>query len=133
MIDRLSRGCIDDSESLVLSENLDKAPLFVGVVLHRNHEVMEIRAVEPGDDGLGIPESQLAADISPHLGRSRGGQRDRGRRPKLLVDLLHTEVAGAEIMTPLADAMRFVDREERYPHFAKALRRFPIIEPLGSD
>ena len=83
------------------------------------------------DDRFRIPERQLAADVSAHLWRGSGSQRDRCRRAKLFVDLLDAEIAGAEIVTPLADAMRFVDREERYSGSANPLRRLPVVEPLG--
>ncbi len=133
VIDCFSGRCVDDSEPLVPLQDLDEALLLLGVVLHRYHVVVEIRAVESGDDRFRISERQLTGDIAPHLRGRRGSQRYRRRRAKLFVDLLDAQVAGAEIVTPLADAMRFVDREERYSRFAKPLRRLTIIEPLGRD
>jgi hypothetical protein len=92
---------------------------------------VEIRAVKPGDDRFRIPERQLAADVAADLGRGGGGQRDRSRRAKLFADLLDAEIARSEIVTPLADAMRFVDGEERYSRLAKPLGRLPVVETLG--
>ena len=46
-------------------------------------------------------------------GRGRGRQRQDGRRPQRRQVLAQHPVVGAEVVTPLRDAMRFVDGDER--------------------
>jgi hypothetical protein len=49
------------------------------------------------------------------------------------VHLLHTQIAWPEIVSPLADAVSFVDREERDAGGAQALRGAAVVEPLRRD
>src|SRR5215213_435330 len=43
------------------------------------------------------------------------------------------EVGRPEIVTPLADAMRFVDNEQRWPGLPEPTQRLLVVEPLGRD
>ncbi len=72
----------------------------------------EVRAVERSDEDCGIREPQLRDDVvADAIG---GGRRERvkGNARELVAEPTELPVLGAEVVSPLADAMRFVDRDE---------------------
>ena len=84
---------------------------------------VEIRAVEAGDDLIGVVEVQMAADVVPDMGGGRGreGSDDRALGQGLH-ELFDAEVAGAEVLSPLADAVGLVHRHHTdFPLLRKPL------------
>ena len=117
----------------MLAQHADERRILVRVRLGGNDVVPQVRPVEAGDDGLGILEPELPHDIGADmLGRRRGERHDR-RPAEPFAHLCDAQVARAEIVTPLADAMCLVDRQQRHTHLLETLGRAPEIEPLRCE
>ena len=57
-------------------------------------------------------EAELLDDVVLHPRRGGGGERDHRRRPEQRQALAEQPVVGAEVVAPLRDAVRLVDRDE---------------------
>ena len=80
--------------------------------LLRLHRIRQVGAVEAGDEAGAIAETQLGCDVFPYpLGRRRG-QRHHRRIGEARPQLGQVAVVGAEVVAPLADAVRLVDGDE---------------------
>ena len=92
---------------------------------------VEVGPVEAGRYLIGLMELEVAADVVPHPGRRRGRERAHHRAIRQAVhELLDTEIAGAEVLPPLADAVGLVHRH----HADLPLLREPLearhLQPL---
>ena len=92
---------------------------------------VEVRAVEAGRDLVGVFQFEAAPDIVPDVGRGRRCERPDDRAPGQAVhERLDAEVAGAEVLPPLADAVGLVHRH----HADLPLLREPLetrhLQPL---
>ncbi len=83
-----------------------------GVALGRD-PVADVRAIEAAEEHARRFQAQLGRDLAP--GRQIGGrgQRDPGHLGPALVEHGELEIFRAEVMAPLRDAVRLVDREQR--------------------
>ena len=81
----------------------------------------------------GVLRPELAHDVLPHFRRCRRRERDRRRVAEVLAHLLHAEVARAEVVPPLAHAVRLVHREEGDADRGDALERAAEVEALRGD
>ena len=79
----------------------------------RPDRVADVRPVEAGDEALRLLQPELAQDVG--AGRLVGscGERDPGHGREPLGQHRKLAVVRAEIVAPLADAMRLVDGEQR--------------------
>jgi hypothetical protein len=102
------------------------------LVLLDDH-VADIGAVEAGDELAGLLERQPLADLAARLRIGGGGERDPRHRREALVQHRQAEVLGAEIVAPLRDAVRLVDREQRDPAVRQQLQAALGQQPLGGD
>ena len=87
----------------------------------RHDPVDEIRPVERSDELDRILQRELRGDVAPDAGGRRGRvsvERDAGQQ---LAEPSELAVLRPEIVTPLADAVRLVDRDEA--HGTQAARR----------
>src|SRR5688500_746473 len=78
----------------------------------REYSIDEVRPIEGADELEGILQPQLARDVSAHApggGRRVGVQADAGKPGAKVAEL---PVLGTKIVPPLADAVRFVHRDE---------------------
>jgi hypothetical protein len=75
--------------------------------------ITDVRAVEGGDEFTGVVELQAVRDLVARLLVGRGRERDARHVGKLLVQDRQADVFRAEIVAPLRDAVRLVDREQR--------------------
>ena len=57
-----------------------------------------------------IAHAELARDVVAHFGGRGRGERENRRTSEPLDDRAEREVVGAEVVAPLAHAVRFVDR-----------------------
>ena len=95
--------------------------------------VFEIRPVEAGEETRGVAQLQLDDDVLAHpLGRGGGERQHRDVRDEL-ADLLQAAVFRAEIMPPLADAVRLVHREGGDPPTDETRQEIGQHQPLGRD
>jgi hypothetical protein len=72
-----------------------------------------------------IAQTEEADDVLAHMRRRRGGQPHDRRRAERAQALAELQVGGAEIVAPLGNAVRFVDRGET--EAALAQRRLPLF------
>ena len=105
---------------MALDEAVDELQLLLLRALLTDGET-EVRTVEAADKRLTV-EMQLLDDVLARnlIGSSRKcHHRDIA---EILVEQTQLGVLRTEIMTPLADAMRLVNGEERYPDVAEEER-----------
>ena len=76
-------------------------------------------------------ELEVAADVVPHPGRRRGRERAHHRAIRQAVhELLDTEIAGAEVLPPLADAVGLVHRHHADELFLREALEARHFQPL---
>ncbi len=95
--------------------------------------ILDVRAVEAGDEQRGVVEHELALDVA-------AGRRVRGRRQgdarharEALVQQRELAIVGPEIVAPLRDAMRLVDREQGDRAAAQQVEEARHGQALGCD
>ena len=79
----------------------------------RLDRIADIGPVEARDETLRLLQPELAGDVGACLGVGRRGERNAGHARKALRQHGEAPVVRAEIVAPLADAMRLVDGEQR--------------------
>ena len=78
------------------------------------HAVDEVRPIERSDQHQRLLQPQLGDDVAPHaLGRRRGERVERDAR-EIVAQPSELPVLRPEIVAPLADAVRLVDRDEAH-------------------
>ena len=95
--------------------------------------VGEVRSIEAGDDNARIAKPELESYVIAHTRRRGRGESNRWRSAELGADVFDPEIARTEIVTPLTNAMSFVDREQAYADAAKSFSDVPVIESLGGE
>src|SRR5512143_1688870 len=103
----------------MLPQRLHEQRVLLGVVARRQHVIGEVGPVESRDDRARISERELATDIFADFRCRRRGQRDGWRRSEFGARFSYTEIAWPEIVSPLADAVCFVDREQAHADAGK--------------
>ena len=72
-------------------------------------------------------------DVGAHGRRGRGGEGDHDGMAEGVDDVAEAAVVGAEVVAPLADAVRLVDDEQRRPGGHQRVERVLAGELLGSE
>ena len=85
--------------------------LFAGVVFERD-AVADVGAVEAGHELPCIFQRQPLDDLAPRRRICRGGERDARHIGEAFVQYRQRTVFRAEIVSPLRDAMGFVDGKQ---------------------
>ena len=108
----LARGAVDNAAFLpARRKKLQKRCAFV---LRPQHLKAEVRPVKAGDHDLRALQLQDPDDILAHLPRGRRGKcRQRRAARELLQELRDLQIARAEILPPLRDAVCLVDGDKR--------------------
>ena len=109
LLDVLAGGRVHDGDALVLPENVDERRVLVRIRLGGDDVVAQIGAIESRDDRFGIVEPELPSDVGAHVLRGRRRESNHRGPAQPLAHLCDTQVAGTEVVTPFADAMRLVD------------------------
>src|SRR6266516_2689324 len=109
---RLPRLAIDDP-ALPPARADEVERLFVGTGLGGN-AVSQVGPVETGDVARGLAQVQLLYDVAAHALGGRGRERHRRHVRKRSPQRRQLPVFRPEIVSPLADAMRFVNGEQVY-------------------
>ena len=112
-------NAIDDSRFLgVTTENLGQ---LIDRPIADQHLVGQVRSIKGTDQQLGFDQPQLPHDIFTHpLGRRGGVGVDRHAWKRLLQQLQLT-ILRPEVVAPLADAVRFVNRHQRHIRLLQCL------------
>ena len=86
----------------------------------------EVRAIKRGDKALGVFELQLRANIRLRFEVGRSGDGHARHAGEAVGELAKRAIVRPEVVAPLADAVRFVDGDERdralFEEIEKALR-----------
>ena len=112
-IGALARAGIDDrGQRSGLGQQGRDSGLSFALARRRHHVVREVRPLEAGGDPHRVVQAEPVDDVDGHPRRRR--RRGRQDRPRLqtLGDLPELVVLGAEVVAPLADAVRLVDDEQ---------------------
>ena len=78
----------------------------------RKRAIDEIRPIERADELDGIVQRELTRNIAPDARRCRRGVRVKADAGQQLPQPSKLTVFGPEVVSPLADAVRFVHRDE---------------------
>ncbi len=128
----LKRHVHDRRPGRALPEAIDQQLLSLAGPSRRRQQ-RQVGAVEAGDDGLLGGDAEAGADVGHH-GR-RGGRRERQHAlgPELARPRSQLEVVRPEVVPPLGDAVRLVDREQRDRRLGQLGEEALVVEPLGCD
>ena len=89
--------------------------------------------MEAGDEHLGRIHAQRMQDVGAGARIGGGGQRDARHAGKAVRQTCQLAIFGAELVAPLRDAMRLVDREQRERQARQPIHRAVAQQPLGRD
>src|SRR5262249_45203992 len=78
----------------------------------REHAVHEIRPIERSDQLERRSQTELRHDVTPHAPGGRRRERVKARVRPAIAQRRELAILGPEIVAPLADAVRLVDRDE---------------------
>ena len=129
----LAAAAVDDpGVALVLVA--DEAQQLGARVVALDDGVADVRTVEAADEQARVLQLQPLDDVGAGVVVGGGGQRDARHRGEALVQRAQAEVFLAEVVAPLADAVRLVDREQaqqatlvqRLHHRQEARRQQPL-------
>jgi hypothetical protein len=104
------RGAINDARFAPV--RVEPVEELAGGVRFRPHGQKQVRSIEGAYENPWAPDEQLLGDFRPRrlvCGRRHSDHLDAWERFR---DLAQTQIFRAEIVTPLRDAMRLVDREK---------------------
>ncbi len=92
---------------------------------------LEVAAGEAAQHLPRLRHAQALDDLAPDGGRGRRRAGDEAARAEPIDEIAELEVIGTEVVAPVADAVRLVDRDERYRQahqhlFDEALRCQPL-------
>ena len=95
------------------------------------HAIDQVRPVERADENFGRLEAKLADDVLADVRRGGGRVGMDGDVGKHLLEPPQLAVFGAEIVSPFADAVGFVDGDERDRRLLQEFERAVGHQPLG--
>ena len=129
----LARAAVDDSRTQV--RFLEQFPRFLSANRRRRFDDLDgdVLTAETMDETGTVSQSKLLDDVVLHQRRGRGGQPDDGRRTEHRNPFAQAAVLGTEIVSPLRNAMRFIDRDQRRRALGKHLGKARNGQPLGRD
>ena len=87
--------------------------------------VADVRPVEAGDDQPVVGNAELGQDVGAGAPVGGRGQRQPRHLGMVVEQRPQLAIVGPEIMAPFADAMRFVDRDQREVGAGSSRRRKP--------
>jgi len=114
---RLFAGAyVDDARSRNVVQDAQQVLVFVFCVAHY---VTQVAARETRPQDVRFAEFQLLHDVFGHFRRRRRGQRQHRYFGLQLPQPGDPQVRRAEVVSPLRDAVGFVDGQQRHPHFGE--------------
>ena len=129
----LDRRHVDDPRALRLAEHLLQRGVLLRLVdggLHLQEQVGPDELAHPGER---VAHPQLVDDVVAHLRRGRGRERHHRRPPQPLRDAAQHHVVGAEVVAPLAHAVRLVYHEQRHLAVQQHLEELAVAKALRRD
>ena len=126
------RGVHDGRSALRFAKDFgnDRGPGAAPFLHHLDGQVLAPEAV---DVALVSLQVELGGDVILDARRRGGGQRQHRRRPQARQTLAQEPVVGTEVVAPLRDAVRFVDRDQGRAATLQEFDEAGHAEPLGRD
>src|SRR5262249_44690509 len=112
----LARAGVYDRRAVFAQKQFDQARVFRFAAVNTDRLEMQTWPVEIGDDSLDVGQSERCDYVSLDFGSGRRGQREKRGAFEFRRALKHRAVMRAEIMSPLADAMRLVNHHRSEEH-----------------
>ena len=113
-----ARPHIDDGTAWNRLQDVYQLCVFVAGTAH---DVCQVLPLKAHLEHVLLNEPQPFLDVVHHLGRSRGGEGQHGDVGLQTANVGNMEVAGAEVVAPLADTVGLVHRDEAHAHTAQFL------------
>ena len=82
------------------------------------HDVAQVRTMKAGDVLVRIAKLELLDDVVAYALGGAGGKGGDGNLGKIFAQQAQLAVLGTEFVSPLGDAVRLIDREQRQRHGA---------------
>ena len=136
LLDLPARLAVHDAGIALVPAANEAQQLPAGVVL-LDHRVADVRAIEAADEQARVLQLQPQDDVGAGQRVGGGGEREARHPGVASVQQVERQVVLAEIVAPLADAVRLVDREQAEE--AALLQRIELGQharrgqPLGGD
>ena len=132
-----ARGDVDDAGA-VFADEIRDVPVLRVMVSRLVDGKVEVVAAESLDLHVGFlargfAEAQLADDVGADIGGGGGRDGEDGDVGEAVERIPDVEVVGAEVVSPLADAVRLVDCEKGQFRAGDRLEEGRVPEPFGSD
>ena len=131
LLDLLAAQAVDDARLALVA--LDVADDLLGRIDFRADFVKQVRAVERRLEHRRVEHAQVLLDIHLHLGRRGRRQRDQRRGSDLVDDRAYAAILRPEVVSPLRNAVRLVDRIERNSDFAQEIDIILLRKRLGGE
>ena len=112
LFDFFARQAVDDA-GVACMFGLDEIEYLLATVGFFDDLIMDVGAIERGDELPGVVELQTGDDFIARLLVGGGGQRNARHVRKAFVQHGQLDVFRPEVMPPLRHAMRFVDGKQR--------------------
>src|SRR4051794_6551477 len=128
----LQRDVDDRRAGRTLAQPVDEQPIAIRRA-NRPREQRQVRPVEPGHDRVALLDPEACADVGHDRGRRRRGEREHALGAELAPTRGELQVVGPEVVAPLGDAVRLVDREQRDLRLAEPREETLVVEALRRD
>ena len=128
----LQRDVDDRRAGRTLAQPLEQRLIALACV-DRRRQQRQVRAVEAGDDGVALLDPEARADVGDDRRRRGRGQREHALGAELACARGELQVVGPEVVAPLRDAVRLVDREQRDLRLAELREEALVVEALRRD
>jgi hypothetical protein len=115
---------------LLIAGAAQKAEQLLAWLILLHHAIADIGSIEAGNEFLRIRQGEPGLDLGARDAVGGRRQTDPGYVRKALVKNGELDIFRAEVMSPLRDAMRLVDREQRQSVLALNLREM-VEEGFG--
>ena len=118
-VDFAPRGAVDDARlAAATGHHIQNLALQAGA---RQHAIDQVRAIERPDELERRFEAQLRRDVAAYARRRGGGIRVKADAGQHRPQPSELSIFGTEVVPPLADAVRFVDRDELHVALGEAV------------
>ena len=114
VLDGAAAHAVDDAGALLMRANeLEERLVLCALAAWPLHGKREVGAVEARHDAKRVSQAKRGLDVLANLARGRGGECHDGRaRGQCVDEVTDALVAGAEVVSPLRDAVRLVHGEQ---------------------
>ena len=125
-----ARQAIHDTSltGMLVADETHQLRARVGLV---DDGIANVRTIEARDEDTRVVERQARSDFGARLRIGGGSQRDPRHAWKPFVQHGQLKILGPEIVTPLGDAMRFIDRKQSNLDLLKQSETAWCGQPLG--